>query len=337
MPGAQERVLRRRIGSVQNTKKITRAMELIAATRVVKAQGAARDARPYAEHITEVIRDLAASGTASSHPLLREATGQGKVGIIVLSSDRGLAGAYNSSVIRAAEREIMAARSEGRGYALVTVGRKAEGYFRFRNYDIAASYSGFTEKPSYEIAREIAARIVELFHDDVDRIELVYTRFISMGSQEVTVRRFLPLETIADETDAAESTKPSAAYEFEPSPAAVLEALLPRYVESRLFAALLEGAASELSARQRAMKAATDNAQELITKLSRKMNQARQDAITTEIMEIISGAEALSADKGNDEDLLLDHLSSEIFPQGNSQPHHHSRADAPLRSTGASS
>ncbi len=322
MPGAQERALRRRIGSVQNTKKITRAMELIAATRVVKAQQAARDARPYSEHITEVIRDLAAGGPSTSHPLLRSTTGEGRVGIVVLSSDRGLAGAYNSSVIRAAEREIMAARSEGRGYALVTIGRKAEGYFRFRNYDIEASFVGFTEKPTYEIAREIAASVVELFEGDVDRIELVYTRFISMGSQEVTVRRFLPLETELDEPS-GEPEGPSAAFEFEPSPAAVLEALLPRYVESRLFAALLEGAASELSARQRAMKAATDNAQELIIKLSRKMNQARQDAITTEIMEIISGAEALGDDQGSDEDLLLDKITSVPFPPVLSRPHPH--------------
>jgi F-type H+-transporting ATPase subunit gamma len=327
MPGAQERVLRRRIGSVQNTKKITRAMELIAATRVVKAQQAARDARPYAEHITDVIRDLAKGGAASSHPLLREATGEGRVGIVVLASDRGLAGAYNTSVIRAAEREIMAARAEGRGYALITVGRKAEGYFRFRHYDIVESYTGFTEKPNYEHAREIADKIVELFEGDVDRIELVYTRFISMGSQEVTVRRFLPLET--DEPDGHEPTEhegPKAEFEFEPSPARVLEALLPRYVESRLFAALLEAAASELSARQRAMKAATDNAQELIVKLSRKMNQARQDAITTEIMEIISGAEALGADNEHDEQMILDHLTADPFPkalQGDFPRQHH--------------
>jgi len=322
MPGAQERALRRRIGSVQNTKKITRAMELIAATRVVKAQQAARDARPYSERITEVIRDLASGGSATSHPLLRSTTGEGRVGIVVLSSDRGLAGAYNSSVIRAAEREIAAARSAGRGYALVTIGRKAEGYFRFRNYDIAASFVGFTEKPTYEIARGIAATVVGLLEGDVDRIELVYTRFISMGSQEVTVRRFLPLKTGRDGPTSAPSG-PTAAFEFEPSPVAVLEALLPRYVESRLFAALLEGAASELSARQRAMKAATDNAQELIIKLSRKMNQARQDAITTEIMEIISGAEALGDDKGNDEDLLLDRMTSDPFPHALSRPHPH--------------
>ncbi len=328
MPGAQERILRRRIGSVQNTKKITRAMELIAATRVVKAQMAANDARPYSEQITAVISNLAAGGTAVQHPLLREATEVRKVGIVVLTSDRGLAGAYNSTVIRAAEREILAAKAEGKDYSLVTVGKKAEGYFRFRNYTIDAAFSGMSDKPTYENAREVAAKITELFNDDVDVIELSYTQFITMGNQRAVVRRFLPLDT----EDATETSAvgPAAQFEFEPSPAAVLEALLPRYVESRLFAALLDAAASEHANRQRAMKAATDNAQELIIKLQRKMNQARQDTITTEIMEIISGAEALSADKGSSEDLLLDHLTSEMFPKLGSTGHTHTHTHSHL-------
>ncbi len=315
MPGAQERVLRRRIASVQNTKKITRAMELIAATRVVKAQTLANEARPYAERITQVIADLAAAGADVDHPLLRPVEQVRKVGVIVLAGDRGLAGAYNSNVIRAAEREVMAARAEGLEYALVTVGRKAEAHFRFRNYPIDAAYSGFTDRPSYEEAVAIAARVTDLFvNQGCDRIDLVYTKFISIGSQEVTVRRFLPLEseeTIATAGDAGAT----AGFEFEPSANAVLESLLPRYVESRLYSALLEAAASELASRQRAMKSATDNAEELIIKYTRKMNQVRQDAITTEIMEIISGAEALNEDKGSPEDLLLDHLDSNPFPQ----------------------
>ena len=325
MPGAQERVLRRRIGSIQNTKKITRAMELIAATRVVKAQMAANDARPYSEQITAVISNLAAGGVEVSHPLLRQATDVRKVGVIAITSDRGLAGAYNSSVIRAAEREIRQAKAEGREYALITIGKKAEGYFRFRNYHIDAAFNAMTDKPTYEDARTVAAKVTELFDGDVDTIDLVYTQFITMGSQKVVVRRFLPLDT-----DDAESTPegPGAAFEFEPSAAAVLASLLPRYVESRLFSALLDAAASEHANRQRAMKSATDNAEELIIKLQRKMNQARQDAITTEIMEIISGAEALSADKGDPEDLLLDHLSTDPFPPltlpGGHTPHQHS-------------
>ncbi|HKY14553.1 MAG TPA: F0F1 ATP synthase subunit gamma [Microthrixaceae bacterium] len=314
MPGGQERALRRRIGATQNIKKITRAMELISATRVVKAQQAANDARPYSEHITEVISDLASGGVAVDHPLLRQPESVGTIGIVVLSSDRGMAGAYNAGVIRAAEREIQAARGEGQDYRLITVGRRAAGYFRFRGYQIASTFEGMTDKPTYEDARAIAEEVVAQFEGDCDRIDLVYTRFVSMGTQRVTVRRFLPLETSAAADAAAADAGPSAQFEFEPSPARVLESLLPRYVESRLFSALLDASASEHASRQRAMKSATDNAEELILKLTRKMNQARQDAITTEIMEIIGGAEALSADKDDPEELLLDHLDSKPFP-----------------------
>ena len=328
MPGAQERVLRRRIASVQNTKKITRAMELIAATRMVKAQQRANEARPYAERITEVIQDLSAAGAEVDHPLLRPVDQVNKVGVIVLAGDRGLAGAYNTTVIRAAEREIQAARSDGKEFALVTVGRKSEAYFKFRNYEIDASYNGFTDRPTYEQAATIAARVTDLFvNGGCDRIELAYTRFVSLGTQQVVVRRFLPLQsarTIADAGDAGAT----AGFEFEPSPNAVLESLLPRYVESRLYSALLESAASELASRQRAMKSATDNAQELITKYTRKMNQVRQEAITTEIMEIISGAEALADDKSGPEDLLLDHLSTDPFPNVLDRRLQHSRPDA---------
>ena len=315
MPGAQERVLRRRIGTVQNTKKITRAMELIAATRVVKAQSRANEARPYAERITQVIQDLAAAGAEVDHPLLRPPENVSKIGVVALAGDRGLAGAYNSNVIKTAEREVQAARAEGKDFALVTVGRKAEGYFRFRNYPIEAAYSGFTDRPNYEDAVAIAARVTDLFvNGGCDRIVLVYTRFISIGSQEVVVRRFLPLESTATIAAAGDASA-TAGFDFEPSAADVLETLLPRYVESRMFAALLDAAASELANRQRAMKSATDNAQDLILKLTRKMNQVRQDAITTEIMEIISGAEALAEDRGSPEDLLLDHLDSDPFPK----------------------
>lgn len=329
MPGAQERVLRRRIASVQNTKKITRAMELIAATRVVKAQNRANEARPYAERITQVIQDLAAAGAGVDHPLLRPADEVRKVGVVVLAGDRGLAGAYNSNVIRAAEREVNAARAKGRDFALVTVGRKSEAHFRFRNYPIDASYSGFTDRPGYDEAVAIAARVTDLFvNQGCDRIDLVYTRFISIGSQEVVVRRFLPLSsgaTIAAAGDAGAT----AGFEFEPSAGSVLESLLPRYVEARLYSALLEAAASELASRQRAMKSATDNAQDLIIKYTRKMNQVRQDAITTEIMEIISGAEALNEDKGGPEDLMLDHLDSDPFPQRlGRRPMHVQRSDS---------
>ncbi len=305
MAGGKERELRRRIDSVQNTKKITRAMELIAATRVVKAQQRAREARPYAEQITTVIENLAAGGAEIDHPLLRKAEKVTRVGVIVISSDRGLAGPYNSSVIRAAERQVQNARSEGAEYSLIVIGKKARDYFAFRNYKVESFTEGISDNPTYEDARKIAETVAQLFIDNhIDRVELVYTEFLSIGSQKVATRRFLPLEsteTIA--TEGGGDSKNTDSFEFEPSPEAVLESLLPRYVEARLFGALLESAASEHANRQRAMKSATDNAEELIVKLDREMNRARQDAITTEIMEIIGGAEALG-DDDQPEDLV---------------------------------
>ena len=299
MPGGQERVLRRRIKSVQSTKKITRAMELIAATRVVKAQQRAAAARPYARQITQVIENLAAGGASVDHPLMRRTENVRKVAFVAITSDRGLAGAYNSSVIRAAERQLNGHRDEGRDYSLILIGRKAEGYFRFRNYRIDHSFTGVSDTPKYSDAREIARVIADKFiAEEVDQVELIYTEFVSMGSQRVAVRRFLPLESTTTIATGG-SGAPQALAEFEPSPEAVLAALLPRYVEARLFGAMLEGSASEHASRQRAMKAATDNAEELRIKLTRLMNRARQDAITTEIMEIVGGAEALRA--GGDE------------------------------------
>ncbi len=301
MPGAKERTLRRRITSVQSTKKITRAMELIAATRVVKAQQRAAEAKPYARQITSVIENLAAAGAEVDHPLLRSAEKVERVGVLAITSDRGLAGPFNTNVIRAAERQVNAAQThDGADYALILIGRKAKDYFKFRGFRIDSSYEGMSDTPSYEDARTIADDVIARFtNGELDRIELVYTEYISMGTQRVAVRQFLPLEktaTIAQRGGGEAAAL--ASFEFEPSPEAVLEALLPRYVEARLFGALLESAASEHASRQRAMKAATDNADELITKYSRQMNQARQDAITTEIMEIVGGAEALNTGSG---------------------------------------
>ncbi len=314
MAGGQERVLRRRIKSVQSTKKITRAMELIAATRVVKAQQRSTAAKPYSRQITQVIENLAAGGTEVRHPLLREATDIKRVGFIAITSDRGLAGAYNSSVIRAVEREIMANQTEGRDYSLVLIGKKAEGYFRFRNYRIDASFVGISDTPKYEDARAVAEKITELFvSGHVDVVELVYTEFFSVGSQKVTVRRFLPLESgTVMATEGHADKQAAASVEFEPSPEGVLTALLPRYVEARLFGALLESAASEHASRQRAMKSATDNAEELRIKLSRQMNRARQDSITTEIMEIVGGAEALRS--GGDDVIAIGEYIDAMAP-----------------------
>ena len=308
MPGGKERELRRRISSVQSTKKITRAMELIAATRVVKAMQRADAARPYSRQITSVIENLAAGGAEVDHPLLREADEVKTVGFIVMAGDRGLAGAYNTNPIRAAERQIQAHRNEGKDYSLFCVGKKAAAYYNFRNYRVDHAYQGFTDNPTYEDARRIADDVAEAFISGViDEVELIYTEFVSMGTQRVSVRRFLPLE---DTSVMAESgggdAQASASFEFEPSPEGVLESLLPRYVEARLFGAPLDCAASEHANRQRAMKSATDNAEDLITKLSREMNAARQAAITTEIMEIVGGAEALG--DGSDEPALVDLL-----------------------------
>jgi F-type H+-transporting ATPase subunit gamma len=304
MAGGQERVLKRRIRSVNSTKKITRAMELIAASRIVKAQARVEAARPYSEKITDVIHHLSEGGAGDRSPLLLPRDEIRTVAFVVITADRGLCGAYNSSVIRRAERSLKAEQARGHDYSLVLLGKKAESYFRFRHYRIDAAFHGMSDTPQYEDARQVAAAVTQAFEaGEVDRVQLVYTRFLSAGSQDVVETTLMPLDPaelgVAPEAPAVEDGGPvPAAYEFEPSPAEILDRLLPRYVESRLFAAQLDAAASEHAARQRAMKAATDNADELITKLTRVMNRARQDAITTEIMEIVGGAEALRAGRG---------------------------------------
>jgi F-type H+-transporting ATPase subunit gamma len=305
VPGGQERALRRRIRSVQATKKVTKALELIATSRIVKAQQRVAAARPYSERITEVIRNLAAAGAGGDSPLLAERDEVRTVAYVVIAADRGLAGAYNSSVIRAAERSMLRQRAEGRQTRLVTVGKKAASYFRFRGWDIDARFEGFADQPAYEDARSIAEHVVERFQaEEYDLVELAYTQFLSVASQRVVIRRFVPLDRSMIE-QAAEG--PHADYEFEPEPQEILDRLLPRYAEARLYAALLDGAASFLAAQQRAMKSATDNAEDLIVRYSRAMNRARQDAITTEIMEIVGGAEAMRAAKADGGDLLVDH------------------------------
>jgi F-type H+-transporting ATPase subunit gamma len=294
-------------------------MELIAATRVARAQQRAKAARPYAEQLTGVIEDLAAAGADVSHPLLRQAEKVDTVAFVICAGDRGLAGGYNSGVIRSAEAEIQALRAGGGDYKIIAVGRKVNDYFSYRGFKIETEFTGFTDNPTFENAREIARSVRAMFDaGEIDQVELIYTEFISMGTQEPTVRRFLPLsstETIA--SSGSGSADAVAGYSFEPSPEGVLEDLLPRYVEARLFAALLDAAASEHANRQRAMKAATENAEDLIVKLSREMNRARQESITTEIMEIVSGAESLAEDADDSsgpalefpEQLITEHAS----------------------------
>ncbi len=296
MAGGQERILRSRIRSVQATKKITRAMELIAGSRIVKAQQRVAAAVPYSERITEVVKDLAAGGAGSSSAFLKVRDEIRTTCYVAITADRGLCGGYNAGVLRATEGEVKADVLATKNYVVVPVGRKAENYFRFRGYKTSKSFTGFSDAPKYEDAKAIGQFVVDLFlSGEVDRVELVYTRFVSSGRQEVVRRPLVPLER---EVVAGGDGKSASGgnYEFEPDPDLILQTLLPRYVEARIYAALLNAAASEHAFRQRAMKSATDNAEELIKNLSRIMNRARQDSITTEIMEIVSGAEALGSD-----------------------------------------
>jgi F-type H+-transporting ATPase subunit gamma len=304
--GGKERALRRQIRSVQSTKKITKAMELIAASRILRAQQRVGAARPYSERITEVIRNLAVAGAGGGSPLLAERDPLRTVAYVVVAADRGLCGAYNSSVIRAAERSMQRQRAEGRQTRLITVGKKAQTYFRFRGWDIDQAYVGVSDSPAYDDARRIAELVTGRFESgEYDLVELAYTQFLSAATQRVAIRRFVPLDpSMLEQAKAG----PTADYEFEPGPQEILDRLLPRYAEARLFAALLEGAASFFAAQQRAMKSATDNAEELIVKYSRAMNRARQDAITTEIMEIVGGAEAMRAAQSDRSDLLVDQV-----------------------------
>lgn len=316
MAGGQERILKERIRSVRATKKITRAMELIAASRIVKAQGRVAAAVPYSEQITEVVKNLAGGGASADSPLLAGRDQINRTCYVVVTADRGLCGGYNSGVQRAAEGEVKADVLAGKDYTIIPVGKKAEGYFRFRGYTLGQAFSGFSAQPAYDDARAIGEHVVDLFvSGEVDKVELVYTRFISAGSQEVVLRPLVPLsaETVAGGDGKAGSNDGTGSdYEFEPDPATILDTLLPRYVEARVYAALLNAAASEHAYRQRAMKSATDNADELIKSLSRIMNRARQDSITTEIMEIVGGAEAL--DSGGDDMPYFD-LGDEVYEQ----------------------
>ena len=312
MAGGQERVLRRRIKSIQSTQKITRAQELIAASRIVRAQGRVHAAQPYSDSITEVVADLAEGGGGINSALLVPRPEVRRVAHIVIAADRGLCGAYNSNVLRAAEAAVAEDRTAGRNYSLITSGRKAEAYFRYRDYDIDASFSGFSDQPTYEDARQIGQAATRAFlAEETDLVEIVYTRFVSAGVQVVERKTLVPMVR-EDVVSSDRGGAVAASYEFEPSPDTILDLLLPRYVESRVFAALLNAAASEHASRQRAMKSATDNAHDLIVHLTRVMNRARQDAITTEIMEIVGGAEALRGGKKKlvSDDFLADTIEA---------------------------
>ena len=292
--GAQLRIVRRRIKSVQSTQKITRAMELIASSRIVKAQQRVEQSRPYAEQLTRAMEDLAANTGGLSHPLLADRESPAKVGVLALTSDRGLAGAYSANVIKEAEGVLAAVRARGLEPVLYVAGKKGIGYFRFRGVPIRRDWQGFSEVPVYVKAEEIGRTLIADFADgEIDELWCAYTDFRSAFTQRATQKRFLPIAPEEVTGGGAELVHPE--YLFEPEAEQILDHLLPQYLITKIWAALLESAASENAARRRAMKAATDNADELLKVLTRQANRARQDEITTEILEIVGGAEALSA------------------------------------------
>jgi F-type H+-transporting ATPase subunit gamma len=292
------REYRARIKSTESMKKITRAMELIAASRIIKAQQRAAAAAPYARELTRAVSAVATFSNVD-HPLTKEEENPTRAAVLVITSDRGLAGAYSSNVLKEAERLGERLRAEGKEIDLYICGRKGEAYYRFRQRPIVRSWTGFSDQPSYDMAAEIGRTLIDSFvkeqgeERDVDEVHVVYTRFRSMLTQEPTAIRLLPLEVVEGE-EQPDDTEVHPLYEFEPSPEAVLDALLPQYVQSRIFYGLLQSAASELAARQKAMKSATDNADELIKKYTRVANQARQAGITQEISEIVGGVNALA-------------------------------------------
>ena len=294
--GAQLRQVRQRIKSIQSTAKITRAQELIAASRIIKAQQRAREAAPYASEITRAVEAVVSRSGQIDHPLTSEPESRSRAAVLIMTSDRGFCGGYNANVLREAQglRALLA------GHNVETVpyvtGRKGIGWHRFRGIEVAGEWGGFSDTPAHQNAREITAELLQAFErpvadGGVDEIHVVHTEFVSMLTQRPVVRRLLPLE-IEETTEAPPGPIP--VYEFEPSAEAVLNALLPWYVESRIFASLLDAAAAEIAARRRAMKSATDNANDLLDQLTREANKARQAEITQEISEIVGGANALA-------------------------------------------
>jgi F-type H+-transporting ATPase subunit gamma len=292
--GAQLRIYRRRIRSVKATKKITKAMELISASRIVKAQQRVAASSPYATELTRAVSALATFSNVE-HPLTAAVTDPKRAAVLIIASDRGMAGAYASNAIKEGDQLTSLLKSRGLEVDHYLVGRKALNYYRFRNRAIAASWTGFSDNPTYANAKEIADTVIASFlqENGADELHIIYTEFVSMITQRPLAKRMLPLEVVESSAPLADGPLPL--YEFEPSAGDVLDALLPRYVESRIFNALLQSAASEHAARRRAMKSATDNAEELIKSLTRRANAARQAEITQEISEIVGGADALAS------------------------------------------
>jgi len=295
--GAQLRAVRRRIRTVQSTAKITRAQELIASSRVLKAQQRVRDATPYARELVRALEAVVSRSSSVDHPLVNEAPEPSRAAVLIMTSDRGFAGGFNAGVLR--EAESLRRTLEDRGLTVVpyVTGRKGINWHRFRDREMGGEWAGFSEVPAQRNAAEITEALLEAFlkpadEGGVDELYIVHTQFVSMLTQRPDIRRMLPLEI--EETTGESPDGPIPVYEFEPSPRDVLDALLPWYVESRIFHSLLDSAAAEIASRRRAMKSATDNANELIEQLTREANKARQAEITQEISEIVGGANALA-------------------------------------------
>ena len=300
--GAQLRVFRRRIRSVQATKKITKAMELIASSRIVKAQQRLEASTPYLVQLTQAVSAAASHATdIGNHPLVRAPEVRDRAAVLVVTADRGLAGAYSANAIREAAALTRLLNEQGLDVTPFVVGRKGVAWYRFRGIPMGGQYTGFTDQPSYADARKIGDDLLQAFltpesEGGIDEIHVVYTHFVNMAVQQVRVRRILPLEIVDEvvETKSGEAL-PFPLYEFEPGADTVLDALLPRYIDHAVYTALLMSAASEHAARRRAMKSATDNAEDLIRSLTRQANAARQAEITQEISEIVGGADALAS------------------------------------------
>ena len=296
--GAQLRIYRRRMRSVKATKKITKAMELISASRIVKAQQRVTASTPYAHELTRAVSAVA-TYSSTNHPLTTPHENPRRAAILIISADRGMAGAYSTNAIKEGERLAALLRERGLQVSNFLVGRKAVNYYKFRNREMAGTWTGFSDNPTYENAKEVADSLLSAFLSDstesngVDEIHIIFTQFKSMLTQEATAKRMIPLEVV--ESSAPVPTGLLPMYEFEPNAAEVLNALLPRYIEARIFNAMLQSAASEHAARRRAMKSATDNAEDLIKSLTRLANAARQAEITQEISEIVGGADALAS------------------------------------------
>ena len=332
---ASVRELRSRIRSVNSTKKITRAQEMIATSRITKAQARVQASKPYAEEITRVLTALASASSSLDHPLLSQRDEPKRAAVLVVTSDRGMCGGFNANVLREAEQLLQLLRSEGKDPVIFVLGQKGLAYYTFRGREVSGAWTGFSQQPTYDDAARASQHLVELFLagsgeeieayngegtiEGVDELHIVYTRFVSMLTQSPEVRRVAPMdveveedrlqsedEEQGDEQDGEQgkgsggANDPTPDYEFEPEPEALLGALLPKYVGTRIYASLLDAAASESAARRTAMKAATDNANELVESLSRVANQARQAQITQEISEIVGGVNALADSAGSD-------------------------------------